>query len=87
MTGVQTCALPILHQEKPLDLDAQQALALASHMVSADSQQTMQPYVQQIQQLAQKVQQAQQMQAQNAAMQDPTAAALVKVQTAETQRK
>jgi hypothetical protein len=76
-----------LHQEKPLDQDAQQALALASHMVALDSQQTMAPYVQQIQQLAQKVQQAQQAQQQNIAAQDPTAQAIVQTQMAETQRK
>jgi hypothetical protein len=76
-----------LHQEKPLDQDAQQALALASQMVSQDSQQTMQPFVQQIQQLAQKVQQAQQAQQANIAAQDPTAQVLLKTQMAETQRK
>jgi hypothetical protein len=76
-----------LHQEKPLDQDAQQALALASHMVSMDSQQTMQPYVQQIQQLAQKVAQAQQAQAQAAAEKDPTTQVILKTQMAETQRK
>jgi hypothetical protein len=76
-----------LHQEKPLDQAAQQALALASQMVTQDSQQSMAQYVQQIQELAQKVQQAQQQQQQNAAMSDPTAAAIVKTQMAETERK
>ena len=76
-----------LHQEKPLDLDAQQALALASQMVSQDSQQNMGQYVQQIQGLAQKVSQAQQQQQQNAAAADPTAQVLLKTQMAETQRK
>jgi hypothetical protein len=76
-----------LHQEKPLDKEAQQALALASQMVNQDSQQELGPYVQQIQALAQKVQQAQQQQAQSAAMNDPTAAAIVKTQMAETERK
>ena len=76
-----------LHQEKPLDQNAQQALALASQMVAQDTQQTMGQYVQQIQQLAQKVQQAQQAQQQNAAAQDPTAQAIVQTQMAETQRK
>lgn len=76
-----------LHQEKPLDQAAQQAIALASQMVNQDSQQQMAQYVQQIQQLAQKVQQAQQTQQQNAAMADPTAAAIVKTQMAETERK
>ena len=76
-----------LHQEKPLDQKAQQALALASQMVNQDTQESMGKYVQQIQELAQKVQQAQQQQQQNAAMSDPTAAAIVKTQMAETERK
>jgi len=76
-----------LHQEKPLDLDAQQALALASQMVSQDAQQNMAQYVQQIQALAQKVAQAQQQAQQNAAAADPTAQVLLKTQMAETQRK
>jgi hypothetical protein len=76
-----------LHQEKPLDLNAQQALAFAAQLVSKDSQETMQPYVQQIQALAQKVQQAQQAQQQNAAMSDPTAAVILQTQKAETERK
>lgn len=75
-----------LHQEKPLDIEAQQALALASQLVTEDSQQ-LQPFVQQVQQLAQKVQQAQQAQAQNAAANDPTAQAIIKTQMAETERK
>jgi len=62
-------------------------LALASQMVNQNSQQELAQYVQQIQALAQKVQQAQQQQAQNAAMNDPTAAAIVKTQMAETERK
>jgi hypothetical protein len=76
-----------LHQEKPLTVEAQQALALASQMVSEDSQQNMQQYVQQIQALAQKVQQAQQAQQQNAALADPTAAVILQTQKAETERK
>jgi len=76
-----------LHQEKPLDKEAQQALALASQMVGQDAQQTVGPFLQQIQGLAQKVAQAQQSQQQNMLMSDPTAAAIVKTQTAETQRK
>lgn len=76
-----------LHQEKPLDIEAQQALALASQMVSQDSQQNMQEFVQRIQQLAQKVQQAQQAQQQAAADADPTAQVILKTQMAETQRK
>jgi len=76
-----------LHQEKPLDQQGQQALAIASQLVNQDSQQEMGPYIQQIQALAQKVAQAQQQQAQSAAMNDPTAAAIVKTQMAETERK
>ena len=76
-----------LNQEKPLDLEAQQALALASQMVAQDSQQDMAPYIQQIQQLAQKVQEAQQQQQQNIAANDPTAQVILKTQMAETERK
>lgn len=76
-----------LHQEKPLDKDAQQALALASTAVNQDSQQQLQQVVQQVQALAQKVQQAKQQQLETAAMQDPTASVLMKTQMAETQRK
>jgi len=76
-----------LHQEKPLDLEAQQALSLASQMVSEDAQQTLGQYVQQIQQLAQKVQQAQQAQQQQIAGNDPTAQVILKTQMAETERK
>ena len=76
-----------LHQEKPLDLEAQQALALASQMVGQDSQMILQPYVQQIQALAQKVAQAQQSKMEQIASQDPTAQVLLKTQLVETQRK
>jgi hypothetical protein len=76
-----------LHQEKPLDIESQQALALASQMVSEDAQQSLGQYVQQIQQLAQKVQQAQQAQQQNIAASDPTAQVILKTQMAETERK
>ena len=75
-----------LHQEKPLDLEAQQALSLASQMVSEDAQQNLGQYVQQIQQLAQKVQQAQQAQQQQIAGNDPTAQVILKTQMAETER-
>ena len=76
-----------LHTEKPLDLEAQQALAIASQLVGQESQQTIGPYLQQIQALAQKVQQAQQAQQQQAAESDPTAQVILKTQMAETQRK
>lgn len=76
-----------LHQEKPLDLEAQQALAIASQMVTQDSAQSMQAFLPEIQQLAQKVQQAQQAQQQQIANSDPTAQVILKTQMAETQRK
>jgi hypothetical protein len=76
-----------LHQEKPLDQEAQQALALASSLVAQDSQQDLQPFVQEIQQLAQKVQQATQQRQESAALADPTAQVILKTQMAETERK
>jgi len=76
-----------LHQESALDIEAQQALALASQMVDQDSKENMAQYVQQITALAQKVQQAQQAQQQQAANADPTAQVILKTQMAETQRK
>ena len=76
-----------LHQEKPLNLEAQQALALASDMVTQDAQQSMQAFIPEIQALAQKVQQAVQAQQQNMANSDPTAQVILKTQMAETQRK
>ena len=76
-----------LHQEKPLDIEAQQALALASQMVSEDAQESLGTYIPMIQQLAQKVQEAQQAQQQNIANSDPTAQVILKTQMAETERK
>jgi hypothetical protein len=76
-----------LHEEKPLDIEAQQALALASNMVSEDANVNLTQYVQQINALAQKVAQAQQQQQQAAASADPTSQVLLKTQMAETQRK
>ena len=76
-----------LHQEKPLDVEAQQALALASQMVGEDAKSVLGPYLQPIQVLAQKVQQAQQQQMEKAAASDPTAQVILKTQMAETQRK
>ena len=76
-----------LHKEKPLDLESQQALALASQMVDQDSQQALGAFIPQIQALAQKVAQAQQQQQQNVANSDPTAQVILKTQMAETQRK
>lgn len=76
-----------LHQEKPLNLEAQQALALASDMVTQDAQASMQAFIPEIQALAQKVQQAVQAQQQQMANADPTAQVILKTQMAETQRK
>jgi hypothetical protein len=76
-----------LHKEKNLTQEEQQALGIASTLVTQESQQMLAPYLQQIQGLVQKVQQANQQKAEAAAMQDPTASAIIKTQTAETQRK
>lgn len=76
-----------LHAEKPIDQDAQMALALASKMVNEESMQNMATITQQVNALAQKVAQAQQAQQQAAAAQDPTAQVILKTQMAETQRK
>lgn len=76
-----------LHEEKPLSLEDQKALSLASEMVSMDAQATFQAAQPQIQQLAQKVQQAQQAKMEQMAANDPTAQVLLKTQMAETQRK
>ncbi len=76
-----------LHEEKPLTLEDQQALALAAQMVSEDAQVAFQNEQPIIQQLAQKVQQAKQQAIQQAAEADPAAQVILKTQMAETQRK
>jgi hypothetical protein len=76
-----------LHKEKPLDQDAQKALAIASQLVDQDSKANLGPYIQQIQALAQKVAQAQQAQQQQMLGQDPTANVILQTQMAETKRK
>jgi hypothetical protein len=76
-----------LHEEKPLTLEDQQALALAAQMVSEDAQVAFQNEQPIIQQLAQKVQQAKQQAMQQAAEADPAAQVIMKTQMAETQRK
>lgn len=76
-----------LHQEKPLDLESQQALAIASQMVYEDAIENLQPFVDQIQALSQKVAQAQQAQMQSMVSRDPTAQVILKTQMAETERK
>ena len=76
-----------LHEEKPLNIEDQQALALAAQMVSEDSQITFKNDQPVIQQLAQKVQQAKQAAVQQAAEADPAAQVILKTQMAETQRK
>jgi hypothetical protein len=76
-----------LNQEQPLDIEAQRALALASQLVSQDSQQLFAPIQPGIQQLVQKVQQMQQAKQQSLLNNDPTAQVLLKTQMAETQRK
>lgn len=76
-----------LNEERPLTLEDQQALALASEMVSQDAQVTFSQAQPMILQLAQKVQKAQQSAQEAAAAKDPTAQVLLKTQMAETQRK
>ena len=76
-----------LNEERPLTLEDQQALALASEMVSQDAQITFSQAQPMILQLAQKVQKAQQSAQEAAAAKDPTAQVLLKTQMAETQRK
>jgi hypothetical protein len=76
-----------LHEEKPLRLEDQQALALAAQMVSEDAQTVFAQAQPQIQQLAQKVQQAQQAAREQAMNSDPTAQVIMKTQMAETERK
>ena len=76
-----------LHKEKTIDGDSQRALAIASKIVDQDSQQQLQPYMQDITALVQKVQQMQQAQQQQAMNSDPTAQVLLKTQMAETDRK
>jgi hypothetical protein len=76
-----------LHEEKTLDWESQQALAIGSKIVDQESQQVMQPYMQDIMGLVQKVQQMHQAQQQQAMNADPTAQVLMKTQIAETERK
>jgi len=76
-----------LHEEKTLDWESQQALAVGSKIVDQESQEVMKPYLPDIMALVQKVQQMQQSQQQNAMNADPTAQVLLKTQMAETQRK
>ena len=76
-----------LNEERPLDQDAQQALALAAEMVSQDAAEVFKTATPIITQLVQKVQQAHQAQVQAAAEADPTAQVIMKTQMAETQRK
>ena len=76
-----------LHEEKPLDQESQQALALAAELVSMDATEKFQSAMPAIQALAQKVQQAAQAAREQALNADPTAQALLKTQMAETERK
>ena len=76
-----------LHEEKPIDQEAQKALAIAAGLVDQDTQMIMAPYLPQINALQQKAAQMAQAQQQNAMNADPTAQVLMKTQMAETQRK
>jgi hypothetical protein len=76
-----------LHEENPMDIESQQALALAAEMVNQDAQTVFQTAQPAIQALAQKVQQAQQAAREQAMNSDPTAQVIMKTQMAETERK
>jgi hypothetical protein len=76
-----------LNEEKPIDQQAQQAIALATQMVDMDSKEILAPYMQDINAISQKVAQMHQQAQQAQAASDPTAQALVQTQMAETQRK
>lgn len=76
-----------LHEESTLDKESQQALALASQVVSMDSQRDLGPYIKRIQALAKKVEEAAKQQQEQAMNSDPTAQVLLKTQMAETERK
>jgi len=76
-----------LNEERPLDKESEQALAIACQMVAQDGQVEFQPIAPAIGQIVQKVQQAQQAQMMQAANSDPTAQVIMKTQMAETQRK
>ena len=77
-----------LHEERKLDVDAQQALSLAAQLVAQDSQKEFQQINPILQQLAQQMQQARQAQMQQAALAaDPAAGVIMQTQQAETQRK
>ena len=76
-----------LHEERTIDKNSQQALAIAAQLVSQQSQQEFASFMPVIQQLAQKAQQAAQQQMEMQALADPTAHVLMKTQMAETQRK
>jgi hypothetical protein len=76
-----------LHEENPMDIESQQALALAAEMVNQDAATVFQTAQPAIQALAQKVQQAQQAAREQAMNSDPTAQVIMKTQMAETERK
>ena len=76
-----------LNEERPLDKQSEQALAIACQMVAEDGKKEFSEIQPIIQQLAQKAQQAAQAQQQNALNSDPTAQVIMKTQMAETERK
>jgi hypothetical protein len=76
-----------LNEERPLDKESEQALAIACQMVAQDGQVEFQPIQPAISQIVQKVAQAQQAQMMQAANSDPTAQVIMKTQMAETERK
>ena len=76
-----------LHEDSALDREAQQALALASQLITQDSTRDLAPYLPRIQALMERVQQLQKSQQEQLLNQDPTAQVLLKTQLAETDRK
>jgi hypothetical protein len=76
-----------LNEERPLDKQSEQALAIACQMVAEDGKQEFTEIQPIIQQLVQKAQQAAQAQQQNILNSDPTAQVIMKTQMAETERK
>ena len=76
-----------LHEERPLNVEDQQALAIAAQMVSEDAQEIFKAQQPEMMALLQKVQQGQIAQQQQILNSDPTAQVLLRTQMAETQRK
>ena len=76
-----------LNEERKLDKEAQEALAMAAQLVTQDSQTVFQPITPIISKLVEQLQQAKQAQAQQVLLSDPSSQALLQSQMAETKRK